>query len=112
MTQPREAGRHDAFATRAVHAGLTPDPAYGSVIMTSVTKGIATAVSSAVTDAAAGNFSATPFVGTLANNGTGLAPYHDFESKVPASLTSELSTVKQGIIAGTIKITSKNQPTS
>jgi len=25
-------GRRDAFATRAVHAGLTPDPSYGSVI--------------------------------------------------------------------------------
>jgi cystathionine gamma-synthase len=25
-------GRRDAFATRAVHAGLTPDPAFGSVI--------------------------------------------------------------------------------
>ncbi len=24
--------RRDAFATRAVHAGLTPDPTYGSVI--------------------------------------------------------------------------------
>jgi cystathionine gamma-synthase len=28
----RQAGRRDAFATRAVHAGLTPDPSYGSVI--------------------------------------------------------------------------------
>ena len=27
-----ERKRHDAFATRAVHAGLTPDPTYGSVI--------------------------------------------------------------------------------
>ena len=32
MTTPEEAGRRDAFATRAVHAGLTPDPSYGSVI--------------------------------------------------------------------------------
>jgi cystathionine gamma-synthase len=28
---PEGRGR-DAFATRAVHAGLTPDPSYGSVI--------------------------------------------------------------------------------
>jgi cystathionine gamma-synthase len=28
----QQAGRRDAFATRAVHAGLTPDPSYGSVI--------------------------------------------------------------------------------
>jgi cystathionine gamma-synthase len=32
VTTPEEDGRRDAFATRAVHAGLTPDPAYGSVI--------------------------------------------------------------------------------
>ena len=32
MTTSEEDGRRDAFATRAVHAGLTPDPAYGSVI--------------------------------------------------------------------------------
>ncbi len=32
MTDGLEDGRRDAFATRAVHAGLTPDPSYGSVI--------------------------------------------------------------------------------
>jgi cystathionine gamma-synthase len=32
VTQRSEGGARDAFATRAVHAGLTPDPAYGSVI--------------------------------------------------------------------------------
>ncbi len=31
MSSPHD-GRRDAFATRAVHAGLTPDPSYGSVI--------------------------------------------------------------------------------
>ena len=43
------------------------------------------------------------FISTLANDGVGLAPYHDWESKVPAELTAELETVKQGIIDGTIK---------
>ncbi len=32
MTERSAAGRRDAFATRAVHAGLTPDPSFGSVI--------------------------------------------------------------------------------
>ena len=92
--------------------GFLSNPTYGSVIMTSVTKGIAAAVTTSVTDAANGKFSSTPFIGTLANNGTGLAPFHDFASKVPATLSTELDTVKQGIIAGTIKIASKNQPTA
>jgi len=91
--------------------GVISNPTYASVIMTSVTKGIAAAVTTSVTDAAKGNFSSTPFIGTLANNGTGLAPFHDFASKVPASLTSELDQVKADIISGTIKIASKNQPT-
>jgi cystathionine gamma-synthase len=32
VTDPQKDGPRDAFATRAVHAGLTPDPSYGSVI--------------------------------------------------------------------------------
>ncbi len=32
MSDQLKDGRRDAFATRAVHAGLTPDPSYGSVI--------------------------------------------------------------------------------
>ena len=32
MSEPDSPARRDAFATRAVHAGLTPDPSFGSVI--------------------------------------------------------------------------------
>jgi cystathionine gamma-synthase len=32
VKSPENDGRRDAFATRAVHAGLSPDPTYGSVI--------------------------------------------------------------------------------
>ena len=32
MSERDPDARHDAFATRAVHAGLTPDPSFGSVI--------------------------------------------------------------------------------
>jgi basic membrane protein A len=92
--------------------GVVSNASYASVIMTSVTKGIATAVKTSVTNAYNGSFTATPFIGTLANNGTGLAPFHEFASKVPATLQSELNTVKADIISGTIKITSTNQPTA
>jgi basic membrane protein A len=92
--------------------GCTAAANYCSVILTSVLKGISDAVTKTVEDSASGNFSETAYVGTLANGGTGLADFHDFASKVPASLQSELATVKQGIIDGTIKITSKAQPTS
>jgi basic membrane protein A and related proteins len=75
---------------------------YCKYFITSVEKGIQTAVKNAVTSAANGTFKGGAYIGTLANGGVGLAPYHDFASKVPASLQSELNTVKQDIISGKI----------
>ena len=65
-------------------------------------KGITASVKTAVLDAAKGTFKGGSYVGTLANGGAVLAPFHDFASKVPASLQSELNTVKQQIISGKI----------
>jgi basic membrane protein A len=92
--------------------GYYSNPQYADVIMTSVTKGIDSAVATEVKQAAMGDFSTTSYIGTLANGGTALAPFHDWASKVPAALSSEIATVKQDIIDGTIKITSPNQPTT
>jgi basic membrane protein A len=92
--------------------GYESNPTYQPYIMTSVTKGIAPAVESAINDTSDGKFSSTPYIGTLANNGTGLAPYHDWASKVPSSLTTQLNTVKSDIENGTITLKSKNQPTA
>lgn len=91
--------------------GFTAAPQYQNVLITSVLKGIADAVTKAVSDSSGGNFSSTSYIGTLANGGTGLAPFHNFASKVPAALVSELAQVKQDIISGTITIKSKAQPT-
>ena len=92
--------------------GYYSNPQYQDIILTSVTKGINAAVATEVEQAAKGNFSTTSYIGTLANGGTTLAPFHDFASDVSSTLQSELSTIKQDIISGTIKITSPNQPTT
>lgn len=76
------------------------------LFLTSILKGVKVGVSDVVAASAAGDFSATPFVGTLKNNGVGIAPFHDFESKVSADLSGELDTIKAGIIDGSIKIES------
>jgi len=81
---------------------------YCKYFITSVQKGIQTAVKTAVTGAANGSFKGGNYIGTLANGGVGLAPFHDFASKVPASLQSELATVKTGIENGTIKTATKS----
>lgn len=81
---------------------------YCKYFITSVTKGIQTAVKNAVTTASNGSFKGGNYIGTLQNGGVALAPYHDFASKVPSSLTSELNTIKQGIINGSIKVATKS----
>jgi basic membrane protein A and related proteins len=75
---------------------------YCKYFITSVEKGIQPAVKTAVLSAANGSFKAGTYVGTLANGGVTLAPYHDFASKVPASLQAEIKTIKQAIISGKI----------
>jgi len=83
---------------------------YCKYFLTSVTKNLTGAVQDYVTKAASGTFPTGNYTGTLANNGTGLAPFHDFDSKVPADVKSELDQIKQDIISGKIKITSPSQP--
>ena len=85
---------------------------YCDIMLGTVTKGIAAAVSSTVEDAANGTYSSSSYIGTLANNGTAWVPGTVLGSTIPAALNAELATIKTGIENGTIPITSKNQPTS
>jgi len=81
---------------------------YCKYFITSVTKGIQTAVQNAVVTAANGSFKGGNYIGTLANGGVALAPYHTFATKVPASLQSELAAIKLAIIAGKIPTPTKS----
>jgi len=83
---------------------------YCKYFITSVTKNLTDSVTKYAESAADGTFPSGNYIGTLANDGTGLAPFHQFESKVPADLKSELDKIKQDIISGKIKITSPSQP--
>jgi basic membrane protein A and related proteins len=78
----------------------------------SVTKNLTDSVDQYVTQAAGGTFPTGSYIGTLANNGTGLVLGSKLGSTVPAALQSQLATVKAGIISGSIKITSPSQPSS
>ncbi|MFC6357533.1 BMP family ABC transporter substrate-binding protein [Luteococcus peritonei] len=83
---------------------------YCSSIMTSVQKAMDVAVFDAIKAAKDGTFSSDPYVGTLENDGVKLSDFHQFDSKVPAELKTELETVKADIISGKIKIESASQP--
>jgi basic membrane protein A and related proteins len=82
--------------------GCISAPQYCKYFITSVEKGIQAAVKTAVLSAANGTFKGGTYIGTLANGGVTLAPYHDFASVIPASLQSEINTLKAEIISGQI----------
>jgi basic membrane protein A and related proteins len=81
---------------------------YCQYFISSVTKGIQAAVKNAVLSAANGTFKGGNYIGDLANDGVVLSPFHDFSSQVPASLQSELNTIRQQIISGQIKPATKS----
>lgn len=81
---------------------------YGDIILTSVMKQIGQAVFDSVKASAEGNFSADAYVGTLENGGVGLAPWHDFEDKVPAELVEKIKEYQDKIIADEYVVESPN----
>ncbi|MGB3828056.1 MAG: BMP family ABC transporter substrate-binding protein [Ornithinimicrobium sp.] len=82
----------------------------GDIMLTSVLKQIGPAVDDTITETVNSGFSSEPYVGTLENDGVGLAPFHDFESEVPAELSSKIEEYKQQIIDGTLTVESPNSP--
>jgi basic membrane protein A len=88
--------------------GCVSAPQYCKYFITSIQKGIVAAVSTAVTSTANGTFKGGNYIGTLANGGVALAPFHDFDSKVPTALKNELAQLKSGIVNGSIKVATKS----
>jgi basic membrane protein A len=87
--------------------GCISAPQYCKYFLTSVEKGIASAVKASIVSAAAGTFKGGNYIGTLKNGGAVLAPYHDFSNVIPGSVQTEITTLAQGIIAGTISTPTK-----
>ncbi len=90
--------------------GCVSAPNYCDLMWGSVVKGIAPSVEKAIKEVGDGSFKGGNYVGTLANNGTGLVLGKDLKSKIPQDLQSQLDQIKQDIISGKIKITSPSQP--
>ncbi len=74
------------------------------ILITSCMKRLDNAVYAVSELATKGQFpGGSTYVGTLKNGGVGLAPYHDFDSQIPADLKKEVEEIQKGIIDGTIK---------
>jgi basic membrane protein A and related proteins len=78
-------------------------PEYASLTLTSAEKRMGNAVYDIVAELSAGGaFSGDAYVGTLANGGTGLSPFYDFDSKISDAVKARLAELEAGIIAGEI----------
>ena len=88
--------------------GCVSAATYCKYFITSVLKGETLAVKTSVLAAAGGSFKGGHYIGTLANGGVSLAPFHDFDSQVSASLKSELQQISTGIQNGSIQTPTKS----
>ena len=77
-------------------------PEYCEVTLTSVLKNMDVAVLEAIRASKAGTFEGGFYVGTLANDGVGIASFNEFEDDVPADLKAELADLEGELSAGNI----------
>ena len=97
----------DDIAMIGVDADLfETDPATQDYVLTSILKGMKVSTYEAVLAAGNDELTFDPYIGTLENEGVGVAPFHNFEDKVSDSLAGELEEVEAGIIDGSIEVES------
>jgi basic membrane protein A len=79
-------------------------PEHKSLLLTSVEKRMTKAVFDLIKELAidGGTFNGDAYMGTLENEGTGLSPFYDFDSKIDSELKAKLDELKAAIIAGEI----------
>jgi basic membrane protein A len=78
-------------------------PEARDVLLTSVTKNMDNSCYDVIQATVNGSFDGCGvYVGSLGNDGVGLAPYHDVESQVPDDLKAEIEALKAMVISGEI----------
>ena len=77
---------------------------YSKAILTSAQKVIDVAALDTFKKNAGGDLGGENYVGTLANGGVGIAPFHDLDSVVPAEVKTEVDQLKADIASGAVKV--------
>ena len=78
-------------------------PEYADMILTSAEKRMTNAVYDVIAElSAGGTFNGDSYVGTLANGGTGLSPFYNFDSMISAEVKARLAELEAGIISGEV----------
>ncbi len=77
---------------------------YCPLFLTSIMKNMDVAVHDSMAAVVDGTFKGGFYSGTLDNGGVGIAPYHDWDSKIPQDLKDKIDELAQGIIDGTVSV--------
>jgi basic membrane protein A and related proteins len=82
------------------------DTEYHKAILTSAQKAIDVSVVDVIKKTSGGDIGGEDYSGTLANNGVLLAPFHDYDSQIPAELKAEIETLRAAIADGSVTVCS------
>lgn len=78
-------------------------PEVDASLISSAMKNVDVAVYNYLKNVVAGTSAAGIVTANITNGGVGLAPYHDWDSKIPADLKTKIETATKGLIDGSIK---------
>ncbi len=78
--------------------------AYAAAILTSTEKRVDVAVLAVLKQNAEGDTGGSDYVGTLANGGVALSPYHELAGQIPADLKAEVDQLQAQIESGAVRI--------
>lgn len=82
--------------------GCVSSPRYCDVLLTSVLKAMDVAVFDSISDSVAGTFDNRTYLGTLENDGVGLASYS--QDAVPAELEDQVGELEQQMVDGELEV--------
>ena len=90
--------------------GCNAIPDSCGVFLTSVLKNMDVSVFETVTSVIEGTFTGGLFVGTLENDGVGIAPYAEWDAQIPQELKDKIEELRAGIIDGSVSVTPADYP--
>lgn len=97
----------ESIALIGADADITvTDPENADLFLTSVLKRMDVAVEETTLAVEGGSTDTTAYIGTLENDGVGLAPFHDFEDAVDPALQDEIDALIASILDGDVVVES------
>ncbi|MEO8273243.1 MAG: BMP family ABC transporter substrate-binding protein [Chloroflexota bacterium] len=85
---------------------LSIGPPTNGALLTSSQKAIDVSVLDFFKSSSAGNLGGKDYVGTLANNGVLLSPFHDYDSEITQATKDEIAALKAALVSGSVKVCS------